>query len=175
MQLSNRFMNLTAAVAVLCASALPAAAITDSKFQYSTDQLGFLSISPMDLAPDGNVSAAQPWFSAWYGATLSGEGCFQTGVHLPTGAKVVEVRVWYTKAVYAQLQQTKFADGSTTTIVAENIGDGTGTTRTSQTLTPATATTIDNRNLFYGLGICVNPGAYFQGARIYYKYNTAGD
>jgi len=175
MQLSNRFMNLTAAAAVLLASVLPAAAITDSKFQYSTDQQGFYSISPMDMAPDGSTTAANPWFSSWGGAALTGNGCFQTGVNLPTGAKIVEVRVWYTKSASVQFLQTKLADGSSSYVVSESYGDGTGTTRASGTTTVAPAVTVDNRNLLYGFGVCLDTGEVFQGARIYYKYNTAGD
>lgn len=175
MHLSNRFTNLAAAAAVLLASALPAAAITDSKFQYSTEQQGFYSISPMDMSPDGNTTAASPWFSSWYNTSLTGNGCFQTGVNLPTGAKIIEVRVWYIKSAYLQFYQTKLADGSSSNVVSTTYGDGTGTTRASGTTTLATPVTVDNRNLFYGFGICLNTGDVFQGARIYYKYDTAGD
>jgi len=175
MQLSNRFTNLAAAAAALFASALPAAAITDSKFQYSTDQLGFYSISPMDMSPDGSNTAAKSWFSSWYGAALTGDGCFQTGVHLPTGAKIVEVRVWYTKSAHVDFYETKLADGSSNDVVSESYGDGTGTTRASGTTTLAVPVTVDNRNLLYGFGVCLDPGEVFQGARFYYKYNTAGD
>jgi len=171
----TRFQQFVCAAAVLGASALPAAAITDTKFTYSTEQTGFLTISPMDFAPDGSTSASKPWFSAWFGMSLTGDGCFQTGVNLPQGAKITEIRVWYKKKISFQFLSTKLVDGATTTIVSKSApGDGT-TERRSVGAAPASETIIDNRSRMYGLGICLAPEEVFQGARIIYKYTSAGD
>jgi len=171
----TRFRQFVCAAAVLGASALPAAAITDTKFTYSTEQTGFLTISPMDVAPDGNNSAANPWFVSWTGMSLTGDGCFETGVNLPQGARITEIRLWYRKKIFFHFLSTKLVDGATTTIASRTVqGDGT-TERRSFGAAPEAETIVDNRSRMYGLGICVAPGETFHGARIIYKYTSAGD
>jgi len=169
------FRRFAGAAAILASTAAPAWAITDTKFTYSTEQTGFLTISPMDMAPDGDSSASKPWFSSWGGMTLTGDGCFQTGVNLPQGAKITEVRVWYSKKIFFEFRAAKLVDGSSTVIVGKDVqGDG-STTRRSFGLPPTAETIVDNRGRMYGLGVCLAPGETFNGARIVYKFTNAGD
>ncbi|BBE71303.1 hypothetical protein [Oharaeibacter diazotrophicus] len=162
-------------VVALACVALPAAAITDLKFTYSTEQTGFLTISPMAMAPDGDATAAKPWLSYWGGARLTGRGCFQTGVNLPQGARIAEVRTWFQKAITFEMWSAKLADGVATKIVGKDTTAADPTARRNFGLAPATATFVDNRAQTYGFGVCLEENEIFFGARIIYKYTSAGD
>ena len=116
----------------------------------------------------------------WGDGLQAGTGlCFVNGVHLPQGAKVTAVTVWYEggsgASLHAELTRHKFSDGVSATLAIANLTDST-TVRTSGALAVTAANaTIDNRMYSYAFGICLHSGNFFHAARITYKYDNAGD
>ena len=97
----------TFAAALATASVTPAGAITDTLFKYTTPKQGVLTLSTMAFSPESSTTASSPWYNAWFGNSLSGDGCFNTGINLPNGAKITQFRVIYTKGIFAELVATE--------------------------------------------------------------------
>ncbi len=72
-----------------------AQAVTDTIFRYSTAKIGYFGIDAMALAPQ-NSHAASQLSSNWdavAGASVSADGCYNSGVHLPQGATITQLAV----------------------------------------------------------------------------------
>lgn len=167
---------MMAGVSALLMSTPSAFAIDSSAFNYTTPKTGYLSVSPMDFAPDGSSSAANPYFNSWFGNVLTGNGCFNTGLNFPHGATVTSVRVWYSGALFINFTQTELATGTTGPSLQQSFPtNGTTDRRTSILAFGTPALKIDTLKYSYALGICVGPDDSFRGARMQYTYTNAGD
>jgi len=160
----------------LALSSVAASAATDTIYSYTTPKTAYLSIAPMDFAPDGSQSATSDYFVSWSSNTLTGDGCFETGVNLPQKALIKSVRVWFQTSVFFNLLATEQSTGTTTSLVSSVFDAPEGdTSRQSQYTTLTTPHQVANGTYFYGFGVCVSPGQAFYGARITYTYDNAGD
>lgn len=167
-------LALSGAVLSLCiASAAPAWAVTSSAFTYSATRTGYYSISPMDLAPDSNASAATVYLNGWGTALTSHNGCFNAGVNLPQGARITAFTYVHGGSIHAFLTATAFSDGSNVTVFEEFSPPTAG--RNVRTVAVVPAVTVSNAGNMYGVGFCVETGEAFYGARITYTYTSAGD
>lgn len=160
-----------AAVALLALS-LPALAVTSSSFKYSNPKTGFLSISPMALAPDSDNSAID--YTIGWNSTLDGNGCYNTGVNLPQGSKILEVSYYQAGRVDANLTSNEVATGTQGNL-ASIANPPLAASRTLVTFTLPTPVVVRNDTKNYGFGVCLQSGEHFFGARIKYSYANAGD
>lgn len=166
---------MMAGVSAFLMSAPSAFAIDSAAFNYTSPKTGYLSVSTLDFAPDGSSSAANSYFNSWFGNTLTGDGCFNTGLNFPNGALVTSVRIWYSGAAFVNFTQTELTTGTTAPSLSQSFPtNGTGDRRTS-ILAFGTPVKIDTLKYSYGLGICVGTSDSFRGARMQYSYTNAGD
>ena len=155
-------------------STLPAGAITDGAFTYSSPKTGYLALSTMAFTPDGSSTAANSWFNSWTNNSLSGNGCFNAGVNLPNGAKITSIRVMYSKGIFVNLVAVPRETGAGT-VIATITRSHANSNRVGFTNTLADPVEVDNNTNQIGIGICVNTGESFNGVRINYTYTSAGD
>jgi hypothetical protein len=145
-------------------------AINSAVFRYSTPRVGYFSVSAMAFAPDDNISAGN--FAVNYPTgQLSGGGCFNAGVHLPQGAKMTGLSVWFSStSASAMLLRHRLING-----VSDEIVSKTGITRAGTfDISDPALEVIDNIRYGYGFAACPGNGV-FLGARIRYTYSAAGD
>ena len=153
-----------------------AQAVTDSVFKYSAPKIGNYSISVAEMSAQsyGNVFSID-----FFNGRLFGAGCYTTGVHLPQGAKITFLTVYYrggdngNLAFYLLRQDFRMAvstgwcRGSSKIIRArENDSNG---------VAGQVATVNNNRK---DVWLCRLPGRHrrsFEGATVTYTYQTAGD
>ena len=157
-----------------------AQAITDNVFRYSSTKTGFYGISSLDLVP-GNNNTAPNYDNSTAGGLfkLQQNGCFGTGVHLPNGATITAVRVWYASGVNGNptvsLLQVRFVQfGVSSVITSKTLADNSGTTKVAD-LTVSQPHKVGNSSGIYGWEVCLTPNDIFYAARITYTYETAGD
>ena len=133
----------------------------------------------MDLAPLNNNTAPN------YDNSISGlfkllqNGCFGTGVHLPNGATITAVKVWYASGATGNpivtLRQALFSNfGVTNVIASRTLMDNSGIQKVAN-LTLPEPHKVDNASGVYALQACLTPDDTFYAARITYTYETAGD
>jgi len=175
--------------AMISASILAAAAIlgaaqaaTDTIFRYSTPRMGVFGIDNMALSPDGNDSLnyRNDWDSGLTPLTPGDDGCFSAGVHLPHGATITKLTVFYKSdpdftVPTAYFLRKEFSSGDSQQVGFNALPDS--AMRTSN-IVPLNAarTTVNNNRYSYGFGICLeNNGDTFYAARIVYTYEHAGD
>lgn len=164
---------IIASIAFGLVAAAPAGAITSKSFKYSSPKTGYLQIPATDFAPDGTLSATSTYYNSWNGGDLTGLECYNTGIHLPHGAKIVEFSYAHVGAIYVELHDHVFSTGDYTTHV--NLTSPAAATRTVETITFPTPITINNATMSYGIGVCLDTAESFDGARIKYTYTKAGD
>lgn len=175
MNINCRFAVIAAlASSMTVATIAPAAAITDTIFKYSTPKNGVMMMSTMAFSPDGNSTAANPWFNSWTNSSLTGNGCFNAGLFLPNGAKITQIRVIYSKGIFMNLIATEQSSGIGTTLATISKNNA-NSARTGFNFDLPTPHTVQTGKFQYGVGICVNPGESFNGIRILYTYDTAGE
>lgn len=162
---------LSASLALL--ATVPATALTAKTFKYSTPKTGYLSISVTDMFPD-NSSAGTNYVNSWGGGTLIGDGCYNTGIHLPQGAKITELAYAHVGIIYVGLFEKEFFSNTGATYFVDDDSPA-AAARTVETVNFPAAFSVNNATKNYGLGICLNPGEAFYGARVKYTYNRAGD
>jgi len=154
-----------------------AQAITDNVFKYSTVRTGWYSIPTTAMVPTTDVWA---YSDSAFGSELSSSGgaCFTTGVNLPQGATVTEIRAWYKSSTANDARtfflRTNLATGATDSIVDQTDPDSSGT-RQPVAYAVATNNVANNSRYSYGFGTCTNSDSHFNGARVTYTYTTAGD
>ena len=157
-----------------------AIAVTDTNFTYSTTKTGYLTIHPMDLAPDSNGSADDYFidFAAANLATSAGN-CYNTGVNLPQLAKVISVQTYYvdgpTNSVDVILYRNKLSTDVTDILAYQGLNDDAGVRNNQTTTVDGTLRTVWNNTYAYAFGVCLGSGSRFEGARITYTYTSAGD
>src|SRR3954467_7184372 len=98
MTTSLTLRNITVATASGLLGALSlssiAQAVTDTIFKYTNPKNGYYSIHPMAMAPDGTFTAGA-YINSYNSGTVTGSGCFGTGVNLPQGATMTGLTVWF--------------------------------------------------------------------------------
>jgi hypothetical protein len=156
-----------------------AQAITSTTFTYSTPKAGFYSIDPMALAPLTGLAADRHTITLTPASLTSTGGCYNTGVNLPTGAKVTNVAMWYssgaTSDVDIRLFRNRLSDGSSALLVDRVISDNSNTRKAVVAAVSASLAIIGNGAFSYGFIVCLASGDAFYGARINYTYQNAGD
>jgi hypothetical protein len=170
-----------AAGGVLLAAALGggAQAITDTVFRYSTTKTGYYTIGHFGMIPDSAADAANYNNDLVGGITSLGAGhCFSSNVHLPQGATMKSVRLWYNEANQGTSFVVLYRQSlSTTPATAPIVSRTLPASGSSQTTAFPIATWghVNNAGFAYGLAVCLGSGARLFSARIAYTYNTAGD
>ena len=175
----GRIGNFLAGAAVASVLSGAALAVTSPNFTYSAPQNGFFSISPLHMAPDSDEAAADFFIS--YSGILTSDGgfCYQTGVNLPNGATLTTVSTWFESGAGSNIQIFLFrynlVTGTTTELTGFTPNDDTGIRRvTTQTVESANAL-VNNVQNAYAYAVCLGDSTEFFGARINYKYTSAGD
>jgi hypothetical protein len=159
-----------------------AVAITSNAFTYSPALNGAVMIDAMDLAPDDSESAQNYSinFTGNVHRTNTDVGCYVTGLNLPQGAKLVELRVFYKSSdqwnptVY--IMRHTPSTGVFTEILVEVISNNENVRKAiAYDLTTNGDRTINNATFGYGFGVCIGSLDVFYGARLAYSYTSAGD
>jgi len=157
-----------------------AQAVTDTAFKYSTAKTGYFTINPGDLIPNSSSATYDLTISALT-AVGSVTGCFYAGVHLPNGARIGQVAIWYVSGATGgdlqfQLARTRLADNATEFAVATNPHDDSGVHKMSAVFADAAMATVNNGIYRYSFGFCpASVDNVFHGGRITYTYTNAGD
>lgn len=149
-------------VGARAASAPTAAA---HKLQYYTvDAAGFV--------PDGLHNTADDYFDQWDPATLTNtdvDRCFNASVHLPSGAKITTVTVYYTAGsseMYFDFNRQDLADHTSVDLVSADTPVGSGYTSMVETVSSAD-NSVDNQD-GYGFGVCPDGTTTFSGVTVAY-------
>lgn len=179
---SSRNAAIISASIVVAAAILGAAqAATDTIYRYSSPKTGFYAIDNTDLSPDGTNSLA--YINEWDVALKPDDGengCFNAGVHLPHGAVITQVRVFYEATAGAQTSFVRIERKAYSTGVNDVVAEGplpNSADRVGMNIPfNASFTTVNNGGFSYGFGVCLrNDTDMFYAARIRYTYETAGD
>ena len=154
-----------------------AMAITDRSFTYSTVQTGYLMIGPADLVPNRNTVG---YSAGSLAVTADSNLCFNAGVHVPQGARIISVRTSYhsgpSSDVYISfVRANPVTDTADILIPFHSVVDDSGAATYVNDVIPATLTTVNNALHAYTCGVCVGSTTFFHGARITYQYTNAGD
>jgi hypothetical protein len=179
---SSRSAAMISASILVAAAILGAAqAATDTIYRYSTPKTGFLGIDNMALIPDSdNALAYQNNWDTGLRPRMGENGCFNAGVHLPHGAIIARLVVFYRSAAdatvpRAYLLRKEFSTGTSQQVGFSALPDAATRTSYDVSLDDALAT-VNNSRYSYGFGICLeNSGDTFYAARIVYTYEHAGD
>jgi len=158
-----------------------AQAVTDTIFRYTTVKTGYFGIDAMALAPQNSHAAGQ-LSSNWdvvAGASVSADGCYNTGVHLPQGATITQLAVYLTGntggSYNVALYRHKNTDGTTDRMAFQNL-NGNGIRKQFNIAIPNnTIALVSNTGYTYGFGVCMDNTAIFHSARVAYTYTHAGD
>lgn len=178
---SRNAAMISASIVVAAAILGVAQAATENIYRYSSPRTGYVAIDNTDLSPDGTNSLE--YFNEWDVALRpdpNRQGCFNSGVHLPHGAVITQVRVFYsataeTEASFVTIQRKPFANGINEEVAGADLPDSADRTRVDVALV-ASRTTVNNGQFSYGFGVCLrNDTDSFYAARIRYTYENAGD
>jgi hypothetical protein len=140
---------------------------------------GWYAINPADLVHDtgfGTYNISTQSLSA--GAESQ---CFLAGVHLPHGAQITRVTMWYQSAsgsldISFFFDRTKFTDGAGARVAFALTSDDSNTRKQVSASVPAAVATVDNSDYRYTFYVCpTSSDNRFHGARITYLYSNAGD
>jgi hypothetical protein len=177
--LSLRRLTIAAASIVAAASIASAAqAATDTIYKYKAPKTGNFQISPLAMAPDTDGYDYYVSFPTKLRVN-TGNGCFSTGVNLPQGAIITTLVVYYSSSAkdnyYVRLFRAKAGDGSFDLLADPLLSDDTGNRKTEQKPVDPVLGTVNNNQWNYSIGICLDAGNEFYGARVVYTYDNAGD
>jgi hypothetical protein len=170
--------SAVAAVSSLVAGGM-AFAITSNTFTYSPAQNGALMIDALEMAPDGALSADN-YTVNYSGGELFGSGCFGTAIHLPQGARLVELRIFFQSGGSSDPNFTLVkhapSTATNTNIVGTQLLDNSNTRKVAVFNLAANPNRIINNAVAgYGFGFCMGSSDIFFGARIAYSFSSAGD
>jgi len=156
-------------------------AVTSQQFIYSVPQHGSYSLSSLDLVPEGS-GAAGNYFAdqtVLAQANSSQRECFGTGVHLPQGAKLSDVVLFYNSSqansIFLYLHRYSPPTNNQLFIVGSDVGNGNGIPSTVKVQVSTSVAPIDNVKFHYTFGVCLSNGAAMLGGRVDYTYTSAGD
>jgi hypothetical protein len=163
---------------ILCISG-DVGALTSESFQYEEEQIGYSSIAPMAMAPDGPHALLAYSNSAFGGFLTGGAGhCYMTAVDLPQGTRLRKLEIWYNSVTSdfseISLHEIDLEDGTIEPLVLADLLSPPDI-RQMDTFQIGGNRKIDNRAKSYRFEACLDRGARFYGARITYAYRRAGD
>jgi hypothetical protein len=166
-------VGITAAVGLTAAGA--AYALTAASFKYSSPKTGYVRISAMAFAPNGQGGM---YFNGWdSGLSGTGAGCFNAGVDLPAGARVKAITFYFKSGPASQFAgdfwRRQLSTGGSLLLVTANPSNDTNapSSVTKNIGSTKQAVTADRA---YGVGVCTGDDGTFYGARIKYTYTSAG-
>jgi hypothetical protein len=150
-------------------------AITDTIFRYSAPRTGYYSMQGQVFLPRDSTAASGYASSLGSGLTVTAVAFFSTPVHLPQGAKLTALALWYkTKTSIALLRQ-KLSDSSIDIIGSKTVADGSGKLRPANIDLTSAAIAIDNVHYSYSVQVGADPTGAFYNARLAYTVDNAGD
>jgi hypothetical protein len=167
------------AVLASCVAIGAAHAITVTVFKYSSPKSGWLTINPSDLVPESNVIT----YSAGSASlVLNGSvaGCFFAPLHLPQGARMGQVIIWYLSDaggsdLQFQVIRTRLSD-NLSDLTFKNAHDDSFTRKSAALIVPAAWATVNNGGYRYDFVYCPQSNDnIFYGGRVAYTYGDAGD
>jgi hypothetical protein len=164
---------------ILCISG-DVGALTSESFQYAEEQIGYYSIAPMAMAPDGGGHALLEYSNPALGGVLTGRAghCHTTAVYLPQGARLRRLEIWYNSVTSdfseISLHEIDLEDGTVEPLVLADLLSP-PEIRQMDTFEIGGNRKIDNHVKSYPFEVCLDGGARFYGARITYGYRRAGD
>jgi hypothetical protein len=114
------------------------------------------------------------------GLQTTAEGCYNTGVNLPNGAKITAVTIFYkgsgAGSSLAKFYRKKFGTGVADLIATGPLPDVSGNRKSASLPVTLASATINNNQYSLGLGICLGDNTdVFYSAHITYTYENAGD
>lgn len=130
-----------------------------------------LVIPPMAMIPDSDNAATTEYFNGWSSGLTSENECFNTGVTLPEGAEIQNLRIYFKSTAGSMFIDFRQQDPNLTqskSLISFQTTDTSGNVA-SQVQTPAVKPVVDARKFGYGLGVCIDTGQTFLGAKITYK------
>jgi hypothetical protein len=158
-----------------------AIAVTSPDFTYSTVKRGHQSIAPAAMIPRHNGIDYAINSNVLISNNAGISECFATGVNLPQGAVVETVNTWYKSDASGDLgifvYRHNLGNGNVHDMISPIgiVADNSNTRRVVTRSSPAAVRTIDNATWDYQYWVCIQPGTIFYGARINYRYRSAGD
>lgn len=149
-------------------------AITETVFNYSTTQKGYFTIEAMGFSPD---SSGDQYGTDWQSGGLATQsqtfGCANTAVHVPNGAKLRALDIWYKTSVRVIFMRHSLTDGTRHLIGSDTtLTDGSATRQHG--IIAFAPETVDNLHYAYSVGLCLQTGVFYA-ARVDYTYTNAGD
>ena len=163
-----------AAVAALAAAGA-AYALTASSFTYSGPKTGYVRLSHLAFAPDGNGGTyANDWTT---GLAATGGACLNAGVDLPVGSRVKAITFYYRSGpasdFYGDFRRMQLSTEVSLSLANVNPSNNAGTPA-SVTKNVAAVNQPVTAARAYGVGVCTGNDGSFFGARIKYTYTSAG-
>jgi hypothetical protein len=164
-----------------------AVAISSSSFTYSPPRVGYYSIHPMALAPKESEWLYKIDYSGAGLTTIADAGvrCFNTGVNIPNGSQILGVATFFKSGPGSDISLWFFRNNLSTdasdALASRIVVDDTNVRKFAYDSIPANLASVNNAVYAYGIGFCFslssNPqfDTIFEGARIDYRYFTAGD
>lgn len=177
MKMSNGATGLMVAGACAVLVATSASAVTDTTFRYTTAKTGFFTISVLAMKPDSSLADYSVTLND--GLSTAGAACFSTGVNLPLGAKITNLRIvgktpGSDKTISTVLQTWSLQNGASAGIIGANHTFPSNGAVAARDVAPGVPVAVDASHA-YGFQVCLNAGQVFLGARVTYTYQSAGD
>jgi hypothetical protein len=154
-------------------------AVTSTDFTYSTAKTGYLIIQPSDALPNNSTYAGG--YAIQPGLACTNGGCaFKVPIHLPQGAKIVSLAVYYSQPdagdIYGYLDRYALSNGATAQLMGGSTSD-TSNIRKAVVYRPlgGAPMTVQNNGYFYTYDLIVANTGQFYGAKLTYQYTNAGD
>jgi hypothetical protein len=156
-------------------------AITDTVFQYSHAQKGYINLSPLAFSTEDSGSSydsSENFVEPGIGAV---EACLGTAINLPDGAQITELAAWASSdraaGVTVRLFRFNPANGGFAQVAFLQSTDTTQTRLPLTQAVPASAvTTVSNLHFNYSIDVCLDHDhSRFYGTRLSFTYTKAGD
>lgn len=166
---------------IFCSPA--ARAVTDTIFKYQAPKTGYFQLPSGAFTPAANVQYRNglDYLATLEDTATNGATCFLSAVHLPHGAKMTKLTIWYSKenppaeSSHFYLWRNK-ADGTADVIVSHSFFDSTGGARTALGVSiPAAFQAVNNLAYSYPVRMCLAGLDRLYGVRVTYTYTDAGD
>jgi hypothetical protein len=152
-------------------------AISSAAFRYSTPQTGYLTIPAAAFVPN-SPSTVYNNFGDFLDSTGNAE--FYAPVHLPHGAKITQVAIWYSRdgvgpTGFAFRRRSLPDNVSSNVALLSTPSTGGQYTVTALNITDPSVQIVNNARYAYFLDLNMSDQEEFYSARIKYTYNSAGD
>jgi len=138
-----------------------------TKFYYSIDSM---AMTPTDYQSAGDFHIDRPSGTLYVGGL---NRCFNAAIHLPDGATITAVTVYYHSGTYFDpdfhLYRHRYSDGATGQVAALSVPNDTGTRTSANLVLKPTLAVVNNLHFSYGFGVCIGFTDGFYGARITYN------